>query len=225
LFTHHVTWIEVIGYIAAACTLATYSMKTMIPLRTAGMTANVLFIAYGYFGAIYPTLALHLVLLALNATRLHQMLALVKKVREATHGDLSMDWLKPFMTPRRYCAGDVLFRQGDKADEIFFVVSGRLRLREIEQDIPAGQVFGELGLLQNIRAFTCECIEDSELLAISYASVKQLYFQNPTFGFYFLRVVAERLMANNRHLAKELERMCTCAAVPVPHLPHPSVAS
>jgi hypothetical protein len=35
----------------------------------------VLFIGYGYFGAIYPTLTLHLIMLVLNSTRLHQSCA------------------------------------------------------------------------------------------------------------------------------------------------------
>jgi hypothetical protein len=70
------TWIEALGYIAAVCTLATYSMKTMIPLRISGIAANCFFIAFGFFGAIYPTLILHVVLLPLNAVRLYQMLHL-----------------------------------------------------------------------------------------------------------------------------------------------------
>ena len=58
-------WIEALGYIAAVCTLATYSMKTMIPLRISGIIANCFFIAFGFFGAIYPTLILHVILLPL----------------------------------------------------------------------------------------------------------------------------------------------------------------
>ena len=30
-----------------------------------------------------------------------------------------MDWLRPFMIPRKYKKGDVLFRKGDVADEMF----------------------------------------------------------------------------------------------------------
>ena len=54
---------DIFGYLAALVTLGTYSMKTMIPLRVFGMTANVCFIAFGYFGGIFPTLVLHSVLL------------------------------------------------------------------------------------------------------------------------------------------------------------------
>jgi CRP/FNR family cyclic AMP-dependent transcriptional regulator len=48
------TWIEALGYIAAVCTLATYSMKTMIPLRISGIAANVFFIAFGFLAPSIP---------------------------------------------------------------------------------------------------------------------------------------------------------------------------
>lgn len=36
-------WIEALGYLGALLTLGTYSMKTMIPLRIVGISANVIF--------------------------------------------------------------------------------------------------------------------------------------------------------------------------------------
>jgi CRP/FNR family transcriptional regulator, cyclic AMP receptor protein len=200
-------WIEALGYIAAACTLATYSMKTMIPLRISGIIANCFFIAFGFFGAIYPTLILHVILLPLNAVRLYQMLQLVRRVREASEGDLSMDWLKPFMTRRACKNGDILFHKGDIADRLFYVVTGRFRLNEIAIDIGHGQVIGELGLLApgNRRTQTCECVEAGEALVISYDSVRQLFFQNPTFGFYFMRLATQRLFSDVGRLERALE--------------------
>src|SRR5690348_14407503 len=61
---------ELIGYAAAIVTIATFMMKTMIPLRVCGIAANFLFIAYGYLDAAYPPLVLHLILLPLNVARL-----------------------------------------------------------------------------------------------------------------------------------------------------------
>jgi CRP/FNR family cyclic AMP-dependent transcriptional regulator len=201
-------WIEVLGYIAAVCTLATYSMKTMIPLRISGIAANCFFIAFGFFGAIYPTLILHVILLPLNAVRLYQMLQLIRRVREASEGDLSMEWLKPFMSRRQWNKGDILFRKGDVADRLFYTVSGHFQLNEIGLDIGHGQVIGELGLLApgNRRTQTCECVEEGEALVISYDSVRQLFFQNPKFGFYFMRLATQRLFADVRRLEQTLEQ-------------------
>ncbi len=45
-----------------------------------------------------------------------------------------------------------------------------------------------------------------EVLTASYQQVKELYFQNPQFGFYFLRLTTERLFDNISRLEKELVR-------------------
>jgi hypothetical protein len=65
---------ELIGYAAAGCVFVTFYMKTMVPLRVAGIVSNVLFIAYAYDLPAYPVLILHLALLPLNIIRLRQML-------------------------------------------------------------------------------------------------------------------------------------------------------
>jgi CRP/FNR family transcriptional regulator, cyclic AMP receptor protein len=202
-------WPDLLGYLAALCTLAMYSMRTMIPLRTAGLMANALNVAFGYFAGVYSTLILHLVLFPLNATRLVQMMQLVGKVRAATRGDLSMDWLKPFMTRQRVRKGDVLFRRGDEAEGMFYTVSGTFRLTETGTDVAHGEIIGELGLLapDKRRTRTLVCIEDGEVLTISYRAVEQLYYQNPKFGFYFLRLTTDRLFRDIARLEDEVARL------------------
>jgi hypothetical protein len=49
-------------------------------------------------------------------------------------------------------------------------------------------------------------VEDGEVLTASYQQVKELYFQNPQFGFYFLRLTTERLFDNIARLEQELVR-------------------
>ena len=190
-----ISWVEALGYLGALMVFGTYSMKTMIPLRIIGLCSNCIFIVYGYMAPAYPQLLLHGVLLPLNSLRLYQMLQLVGKVRTASRGDLNMDWLKPFMSKRACKAGEILFRKGDLSSAMFYTVSGSYRLNEIEQDVGPGQIIGEVGLIapDGKRTLTFECIADGELLAISYKQVKQLYFQNPKFGFYFLQLISRRL--------------------------------
>jgi CRP/FNR family transcriptional regulator, cyclic AMP receptor protein len=91
---------------------------------------------------------------------------------------------------------------------MYYSVSGRYRLREMGIELPTGQVFGDLGLLapDNRRTQTIECVEDGEALTASYQQVKELYFQNPQFGFYFLRLTTERLFENIARLEDELVR-------------------
>jgi CRP/FNR family transcriptional regulator, cyclic AMP receptor protein len=196
------TPVDALGYVAALLVLATFSMKTMLPLRVTGIASNCAFIAYGYADRAYPVLALHLILLPLNTLRLYQMVQLVKQVREASRGDLSMEWLKPYMTSRRCRDGETVFRKGDVAGQMFYTVTGRYRLAEIGAEIVPGDVVGEIGLIapDKRRTLTFECVEGGELLSISYNQVAQLYFQNPKFGFFLLRLISERLFRDIQRL-------------------------
>jgi len=198
--------IEILGYLGALLTLGTYSMNTMIPLRVVALCANCLFIVYGYMAPVYPQLLLHGLLLPLNSLRLFQMLQLISKVRTASQGDLNMDWLRPFMSKRACKAREVIFRKGDNSSAMFYTVSGSYRLSDIEQDVGLGQIIGEVGLIapDNKRTLTFECIEDGEVLAISYDQVKQLYFQNPKFGFYLLQLVSQRLFQDIARLQDQV---------------------
>lgn len=202
-------WIEATGYLAALITLATFYMKTMIPLRVCGIASNVVWIVYGALAAVYPPLVLHVVLLPLNVLRLHQMIMLVNRVRAVTQDDPSMTWLKPFMSERRARAGEVLFRKDDAAGEMFYILGGRFRLVETGIELEAGSLVGELGLLSpgQKRTQTLECIEHGRLLAISYDRLKQLFIQNPQFGFFFLRLTTARLFANLAFMEGELARL------------------
>lgn len=112
----------------------------------------------------------------------------------------------PFMSSRQFRKGDTVLRKGDVADAMFYGVTGRYRLRESGIEIPAGHVFGELGLISpdNLRTQTVECIEDGQVLVATYQQVRELYFQNPEFGFYFLQLAAGRLFENIRNLEAEL---------------------
>jgi CRP-like cAMP-binding protein len=57
------------------------------------------------------------------------------------------------------------------------------------------------------RTQTLECLEAGEVLSISYDEVRQLYFQNPEFGFYFLRLTSERLFHNMGQMEAEIARL------------------
>lgn len=201
-----VTFADMLGYIAAFLVFLTFSMKTMIPLRIVGICSNVFFIAYGYLAPAYPLFVLHIALLPLNIFRLQQMLTLVRQVGAAAAGDLNMEWLKPFTHKHTIKAGDVLFRKGEKADSMYFVVSGEFKVTELGIPIGAGQVLGELGLLapDQVRTQSIECVKDADILRIGYNEVRQLYFQNPKFGFYFLQLTSRRLFENIARLEKRL---------------------
>ncbi len=191
-------WIEVAGYIASALVFLTFYMQTMIPLRVVAILSNVAFIVYGFGERLYPVLILHALLLPLNWFRLVQMRALIRSVRRATGTDLSLEWLLPFMRRHRCAKGDVLFRKGDHAKELYVVLSGSLRLVDVGATLGVGSVLGEIGIFapMNDRMDTAICETDVELGVITHDKVLQLYRQNPKFGIYLIELVVRRLREN-----------------------------
>ncbi len=163
-------------------------VRTIVPLRVIGIISIVFFIGYGALAGAMATFFLYLLSLPINIIRLRQMLTLVKKARVSAQGDLSMDWLRPFMSPRKYKKGEVLFRKGDVAKEMFLTVTGRFLVKEIGIELPPGRIMGELGFIdpKNRRTQTVESLDDGEVLTITYDKLLELYFQNPEFGYYFL---------------------------------------
>jgi hypothetical protein len=188
--------------------VATLLMRTIVPLRIAALISDVFFIAYGVLANSINTFILYCLLLPINSVRLYQMIKLIRKARVSAQGDLSMDWLKPFMIRRTYRKGDVLFRKGQPANEMFFTVSVKLLVTELGIEIPPGRLVGELGFLSpdNRRTGTVECIEEGEVLTMTYDRLLEIYFQNPEFGYYFLRLTSERLLQNIARLEKIIEQ-------------------
>src|SRR6187200_655310 len=194
----NINFVNMLAFVGAAFYVATLMVRTIVPLRVIGIISIVFFIAYGALAGAVATFLLYLLSLPINVIRLRQMLALVKKARVSAQGDLSMDWLRPFMTPRKYKKGDILFNKGDIAKEMFYTISGNFLIKEIGIELPPGRVLGELGFIDpnNKRTATVESLENGEVLSITYDRLLELYFQNPEFGYYFLRLTTERLMQN-----------------------------
>lgn len=188
--------------------VATVLMRTIVPLRASAIISNVFFIGYAVLANSITAFFIYVLLLPINIVRLRQMIKLVKKARASAKDDLSMDWLKPFMRRRKYSNNDLLFCKGAPANEMFFIVTGKFLMKEIGIELSAGRMMGELGFLSpgNRRTQTVECIENGEVLTISYDKLLEVYFQNPQFGYYFLRLSSERLMRDVARLEGIIEQ-------------------
>jgi CRP-like cAMP-binding protein len=202
---------NVLALVGATFYVATLMMRTIVPLRIIGIISITFFIAYGLVAGAVSTFLLYLLSLPINVIRLRQMLSLVKKARMSAQGDLSMDWLRPYMTPRKYRKGDVLFRKGDVANEMFLTVTGKFLVAEIGVEVPPGRIMGELGFVapKNKRTQTVKCVESGDVLTITYERLLELYFQNPEFGYYLLSLTSERLLQNVSRLEGLVEEYKT----------------
>ena len=185
-----------LGLLAAALSVTSYVMKSMVPLRVVALASNVFFIAYGYIEWLLPTFVLHSALLPVNAKRLWEILILTKELKRATHDSPVSQWLLPHMTRRTFKAGEVLFHKGDFADEIVYITSGQVRLQEHDQLLGPGELIGEIGLFSPEKRRTQSIISetDGELYRMTDEMVYRLYYQNPKLGFYFMRLIVERLL-------------------------------
>jgi CRP-like cAMP-binding protein len=172
------------------------SMRTAIPLRITSLVSTTFLLGASILAHSIAAIVLYALLLPVHSLRLYQMLQLIKKVRAAAASDLSMDWLRPYMKRRNYRKGDMLFRKGDPADELFLASTGKYRVVELDTELRPGQIFGELGLLTPgyHRTQSIECLEDGHVLTLPYDEVRALYFENPRFGFYFLQLASGRLL-------------------------------
>jgi CRP-like cAMP-binding protein len=212
---------------ASIFVVATLSMRTMIPLRVFGILTNIILIGTAIPGHNYPVIVVQAVVLVVNSYRLHQMLQLVRDVKKSVNSDLSMEWLKPFMTERNCATGEVLFYKDEKAEEMLYIVSGRFKLVESGIELPVGAIVGELGMLSpsNMRTQTLECVEAGLILSVSYSKVEELYVQNPEFGFYFLRLSSARLFQNIDTLDQRLSQQAAHIGMLEQRLAHQAAAA
>jgi uncharacterized protein (DUF697 family)/CRP-like cAMP-binding protein len=198
IFLANITTANMCALAGAGFFVATLMTRTMVPLRIFGIVSALFFMAFGLLAHDVKTFLLYLLLMPINVIRLYQMHNLVKKAQSAVQGDTSMEWLKPFMTQRKYRQGDLLFNKGDVAYEMFLTVAGKFLVVEIGVELPPGRLMGELGFLtpNNRRTATVKCTEAGQVLTITYEKLLELYFQNPEFGYYFLVLTSQRLLQN-----------------------------
>jgi len=193
--------------VAGVLQVSSSFVKTMVPLRWLAVLSNFGFLAFGVLHPQFVMALLHGFLLPINVVRLTEMTRLTRRVKAATNNtDRSGIWLRPYMRTSRRKKGDVLFRIGDEAEHLYILIEGRIDFVEINASLGPGQMFGEIAFFspERRRTATAICGEDCVLLSIDQSTVRQLYFQNPGFGFEIVGLVAGRLSADVARLRGQL---------------------
>ena len=99
-------------------------------------------------------------------------------------------------------AGDIIFREGDEARELFVIKRGQVRIQignRTIAELSADSIFGEMALIDNEpRSATAVAVSDVELIAISEKQFLFLVSQTPYFSLTVMRVLAQRLRATNK---------------------------
>lgn len=205
-----IDFVTIIGLLGGLFYLASHSQKDMVSLRVLSVASNVLFIPYSMLHAHFeltqllstPEFLLNAILLPVNSKRLLEIIRLTKQIEQATVESPVSEWLLPHMHLRKHNAGDVLFRKGEKSHEIVYVAAGRLKLHEVDHYIEPGELIGEIGLFsgEKVRTMTVVCETDCELYTMTDEMIYHLYYQNPKLGFFFMRLIVERLLRDIRRV-------------------------
>ena len=99
-------------------------------------------------------------------------------------------------------AGEVIFREGDKADQLFVIKSGQIEIRlgnRTLSELSAHSIFGEMALIDDApRSATAVAKTDVELVPVTEKQFLFLVSQTPFFALKVMRVLAGRLRATNK---------------------------
>lgn len=200
----------VVAGIAAVLVVIGAIVKTIMPLRWLLVASNAGFVLYGALYPSYMVLVLHATLLPINVWRALEMLRLTRRVMRASEaGDTSGVWLRSYMKRKRFGKGSVVFAKGDPADHLYMLVEGDLELVESGRRVEPGRVFGEIAFFapDRRRTQTARCRTACTVLRMDETTFRQVYFQDPSFGFEIVRLIAARLTADVHGLEAQVARL------------------
>jgi CRP-like cAMP-binding protein len=191
-------WIEILGYAASGAVFITFWMKSLISLRAIAIAGNILFFSYGVCADLANIIILHGALLPLNLLRLYQSVQLRRKLHRMAHATFDPKALVPFMTKTEKPEGTYLFKRGDDALDIFYLTDGTVVIEELDIELSAGQLIGEIAMFtpDKKRTQSVRCAENCTLMQISEEKALQIYAENPEFGIYVTKMMVSRLLAN-----------------------------
>jgi CRP-like cAMP-binding protein len=106
---------------------------------------------------------------------------------------------------KRFSTGTVLFREGDRGEEMYILQSGKVKIskkiRGVEKTLATlekGEFFGEMAILNDKpRSASAETIEDSDMLVIDRKTFETLLRSNVEIAIRFIKRLADRLRETN----------------------------
>lgn len=113
-------------------------------------------------------------------------------------------------TEKQFPRGTRIFGEGEAADAVYILRRGMVKLSSLSDKgretilhiLKPDEVFGELLLSQQQRAFTAVTLEDSVVTIISKESFVELLSTVPAIALTFIRLLSKRLASVERDLAE-----------------------
>ncbi|MGV6873666.1 Crp/Fnr family transcriptional regulator [Pseudochelatococcus sp. B33] len=124
---------------------------------------------------------------------------------------IDLDRFAPRLHWRRFVTGEVLIDYEDKSTDVYFLVSGEVRVlvrtqagREIIlDDMRAGQFFGELAAIDGIgRSANVAALTQGEVCVVPASVFRDIVFASPAVADRLLRLLAQRVRELNARLTE-----------------------
>ena len=104
---------------------------------------------------------------------------------------------------------DILFREGEEANELFVVERGRVAIANRSDDgreslvalMESGDLFGEMGLFDGVRSADARALETSTVVVVPYAPLREALDQQPKALWSVVELLARRIRAVDEALA------------------------
>jgi CRP/FNR family transcriptional regulator, cyclic AMP receptor protein len=106
--------------------------------------------------------------------------------------------------------GDVIFREGDEAHELFVVERGRIAIASRSVDgresvfalMEPGDIFGEIALFDPVgRSAEARALETSRVLAVPFGPIREVLDEQPSLLWGIVALLARRIRAMDAVLA------------------------
>ena len=129
---------------------------------------------------------------------------------------VQQDLLEPIVeqsTVQSLQRGDMLFSEGDQANDLYIVLEGRVAIANRSFDgresvvalMESGDLFGEMPLFRpDGRSADARVLENSSVVVIPYVPVKSLYQEHPEMLWKIVDMLAERLKVMDVALADSM---------------------
>ncbi|HYH58589.1 MAG TPA: Crp/Fnr family transcriptional regulator [Thermoleophilaceae bacterium] len=114
--------------------------------------------------------------------------------------------------PRRWSAGEVVFREGDEGDTCYVIRTGAARVTRNHSDgraitlaeLRRGDIFGELAMWGGeTRSATVEALEDTTAVALLAGDMRRLLAARPEIAVELLGELASRLRGANERITRQ----------------------
>jgi CRP/FNR family transcriptional regulator len=130
----------------------------------------------------------------------------------STLGPQELAQVAEVAVPRRFHAGEVVFREGDESDTCYVIRSGHARAIREHADgrsitlanFGPGDIFGELAMFDGERrSATIETLDEAELVAILGGDMKRLMREHPELSVKLIASLGRRLRQTNERLTQQ----------------------